>query len=615
MFPKSAIAKLFPNLKLTGEPVDAKSVAESATAKLRDMREAGRALLETEADKLLYISEAEGGQFVATGEKYVFVISADKVEMKPLAEAKGTSAGAEEDGEDATNDTFKDAFKGKSVTNDTFKRVFAKIAKIAAPPIPTVETVQGATHISFVDENGEIMARIVQKGADMSYWLPAAVVEAEEMNEANAMAGAIETHIKRALGCKTMEEAKEFLRKALSVAATIKGKKVAVEGEEDEIPAGATAVDEAGKACGGKGKKDEKPKDDEEEEDDEDDGSEEEEEDEEMAEAIRNAAACVMLEHGEVVDASEIETALVETRYMEAIDALADIAEGCGVECGPVIEGLRARAHKKGRKGDIKKAAGRMGKTKDPKPTGQVGPGANGGKMKVSEGTASNSAAGTIPSGAETITVSVTSIPEGQADDVAALVRDASGTATANDAGGIVGHFTTTEHVDQFVSALKDRIPGAKTSKGKGRAEESAQEWIGKVRTMPVEDFVAHIAEATASDTPEQFATRVTALVEAYKATGGKKDMARKITAVNSLVKKKTGKGISLEGVAEDNVRITLTRERVEEFESLSKKVGIPANSRVMITPTHLSVIVPESYADKLKTVFDGDGVAYDAVA
>ncbi len=328
-----------------------------------------------------------------------------------------------------------------------------------------------------------------------------------------------------------------------------------------------------------------------------------------IALAILGLAATLLFESGRLdLDTSKFNAAVEKGDYEAALVAVEGVAESVKLDRKEIIEGLRARAHKRGRKPNPRTGIRNRG---GPKPKMQVGPGVSG----IGEGSAQTSANATLPAGADAaVTVTVSSIPEGLASGVAELARMAGGTAEA-EGEKIIALFAVAENADTFETSVKDRINGASTSRSGGKAvRESGAEWLGRIRSMPIEDFVAHIAEVTESDSDEDFATRVAVLTEAYKCgPGGKKDMARKITAVNSLVKKKTGKGINLESVADDKVKVTFPRDRMDEFLELANKSGATSSAAVNIGHTDVSIILPESVVDKFRDVFTGDGVVYDA--
>ncbi len=605
MYPKTAIAKLFPHAKCSGEPVEAAKITEASAPKVLMAKDAGIALCEEAKDKLAYVVEVEGGGFLVVGAKSAFLVTADSIDQKQLTEDTGKT---DSSGVGFDDDAVKTAFSGKAATSDAFFKAVQAGMKNGGGKTTTHEGEAGEAIIDFLDESGTVIARHItgKDGSATRYLLPEA-----EISE-NVLANAVKAQLQKALKGESADEIKECIRKALQTVDKIAGGKVKM-AEATEIAEAVKSKkdDKKAKADDADDKEDDKDEEDDEDKDEEGDDQDDDEDDEDMEEAIRCAAATVLCEAGRLdLDTTAVETAITEGDYAAAISALEGVALAVEVDVAEVTEGLRARAHKRGRRPGARK--GLRGRAPMPKPKMQVGPGVAG--KKIAEGSAQTSANGTVPGQATAeVTVTVSSIPEGQASGVADLVRMAGGQATA-DGESIVGLFTVAERADEFMSTLKDRIPGASASRsGKTEtARESVQEWIGRVRSMPVEDFVAHIAETIGTDSDDDFQTRVAALTEAYK-LGGKKDMARKITAVNSLVKKKTGKGINLEGVAEDRIKITLPRERLDEFIAVANKLGAPAGAAVNVLPKSVEVILPESIADKIKLVFDGADVAYAA--
>jgi hypothetical protein len=617
MFPTAAIAKLFPSVKLTGAPVEAAGITEASSAKLVMARDCGEALCEARKDKLTYVVEAGDGSFLLTGEKTAILVTPDNIEEQSLPEEAGQ-----------TDDTIKDAFKGKHVSDETFKRAIKPI--LMKGLTPAIEIVNpGTVYLNYTSEDGKMVGRVVKKTGSKDKFLIPESAEGEEidptLDEASAMLPAVEVNLKKALACAKDEETKSYLRKALATLATLKGKKVDTEeaakaakkAEEDAIEEARRVAE----ACKGKGGKDDEGDD---EGDDEDDGDEDEgdEDEEDVEEAIANAAASILVEAGDLsLDTGAIKLALESHDYGKAIDAVAALATAQSVDRAAVCEGLRARAHKVGRKPSGKTGPRKVGKQKLPLPKGvnaEVGASRKvdlpPGSAKVNEGTSNTSANGTVPGDADAIVVTCTGMSEENMRGVADLIRDNHGQAV-QDGTTLRGYFAIAEKADLFETTVKDRIPGVKTSRSGSVAKvrESVQEWMGRVRAIPVEDFTAHITTVAETDSTADFQTRVDALVEAYKVQGGKKDMARKITAINPIVKKKLGKGVSLEGVAEDRVKVTFPRARMDEFIALAAKAGAATNTSVTLNRDTMTVTIPESVADKIKGVFDGDDVAYVA--
>ena len=139
------------------------------------------------------------------------------------------------------------------------------------------------------------------------------------------------------------------------------------------------------------------------------------------------------------------------------------------------------------------------------------------------------------------------------------------------------------------------------------------EEWVDSIRRMSVEEFTGHMLEAATVDSDDRFALRVAALTEAYKGPG-KKDIAKKITAANPVIKKRAGKGLNLEAIqSEGTTVIEFARARVNEFLAVSKEVGAGSDAEVRMTNEAVSVRLPKAIAAKVLAVFTGDDVKVDA--
>jgi hypothetical protein len=170
------------------------------------------------------------------------------------------------------------------------------------------------------------------------------------------------------------------------------------------------------------------------------------------------------------------------------------------------------------------------------------------------------------------------------------------------------------EDEDDGAGGVKSK-DGKKVAPKKVKESESTAAWIVDVRKMSVEEFVADMADAAAKQLPEDFRLRVDALVEAYKSGPGKKDIARKITAANPIVKKKTGKGISLEGVLEHTeIAVSFPKGRVDEFLLRAQEAGSDGAGNVTMLDETVTVTLPKDLAAKLKSTFTGNDITFTPV-
>lgn len=155
---------------------------------------------------------------------------------------------------------------------------------------------------------------------------------------------------------------------------------------------------------------------------------------------------------------------------------------------------------------------------------------------------------------------------------------------------------------------------------------QMAEAWIASVRGMGLEEFVADLTKKASTDSDDEFRARTEAMIEAYRCGPGKKDMARKITAGNPIVKKKLGKGISLEGVETagatsegatlpKSMRITFPKGRQDEFLLRTREAGSDGSGEVDIVDENIVVTMPYAAAMKTKLLFTGSDVKYEPVA
>jgi methylmalonyl-CoA mutase cobalamin-binding subunit len=330
-----------------------------------------------------------------------------------------------------------------------------------------------------------------------------------------------------------------------------------------------------------------------------------------MEEAVLNAAAAMYIDAPCAFPSRQVQEAISADDY--GVAALEAAMLACNLSDGhkAVVEGLKARAHKRGRKPSGKTG----GKAPMPKVKSfQDRKGADGsGDEPIQEGTAQNSADATINAMATPVRViTVSGMPDDQRDDVAEIARDHEGHATDGE-GGVTVRFTVGEMADQFLATLKERIPSAKTSVSESAdyTAEAVPEYCGRLRIMPLDEFTAHIEQFAALDSDDAFAARVKAVVEAYKGCTGKKDMARKITAVNPIIKKRAGKGINMEAIDNATVQVRFTHNQLNEFLVLAGRAGAEKDTPVEWDKSGYLAVIPEAVASKLRPVFHGDGITY----
>jgi len=136
-----------------------------------------------------------------------------------------------------------------------------------------------------------------------------------------------------------------------------------------------------------------------------------------------------------------------------------------------------------------------------------------------------------------------------------------------------------------------------------------SETWIDEVRRMSVTEFASAMLEAAATDTAEAFTVRVAELAEGYAAGVGQKDLARKITAVNPIIKKRLGRGLDLESVSKttqtvETVMVVIPHSILDEALASFTKDGIPADAEVRILGESIHVRVPRTVAEKLVAAF-----------
>jgi hypothetical protein len=138
-------------------------------------------------------------------------------------------------------------------------------------------------------------------------------------------------------------------------------------------------------------------------------------------------------------------------------------------------------------------------------------------------------------------------------------------------------------------------------------APVTTETWIDQAAAMSVDEFVTHMLGAAENDLPEDFKAKVDQVVERYKCGPGKKDMARKITAANPVIKKKTGKGVSLEfkeDAAPETSSLTFPEARVQEFLEAARKSGAGDDSEVVMAEGKVTVTLPKPIMDKVRVLF-----------
>ena len=144
---------------------------------------------------------------------------------------------------------------------------------------------------------------------------------------------------------------------------------------------------------------------------------------------------------------------------------------------------------------------------------------------------------------------------------------------------------------------------------GPGSNESVQGGWLETVRAMSVPEFAAHMLEAVSTDTAEVFQARVDALVEGYAAGVGQKDIARKITAVNPIIKKRLGKGLDMESIAKtapvvETVMVAIPSDILDAVLESARKGGALQESEVRISGETIQVRLPKALAAKLTVDF-----------
>lgn len=130
---------------------------------------------------------------------------------------------------------------------------------------------------------------------------------------------------------------------------------------------------------------------------------------------------------------------------------------------------------------------------------------------------------------------------------------------------------------------------------------KSVSEWLTKATAMPLTEFAAAMLKQVDEDT---FRARVEALVEAYGKTQSK-DLARKITAVNPIIKARLKKGVSLEEAARTPRELrTLTIDHAHADLMESLRGLIPNDAPVSIVGSSVQVVVDAAVADAVVARF-----------
>lgn len=350
---------------------------------------------------------------------------------------------------------------------------------------------------------------------------------------------------------------------------------------------------------GDKAKDKDDAEDDEEETDDEGEDDEDDEEMDEATSALLSAAVVgIVVEHkGDYAMAVTAFDEAVESKDRKrAVMAATMVAEAAGVELpAEVTEGLHARRHKSGRRPS--------GKTLIRKAMVRVKGGKSGG---FSAAPYKGHPAQTNPA-----------TSRGNANDV---TKSHVNPTPGKPKGSKLGENTAT-------NSMKNERPGKLASTSTDPADptggipnnvdftdqEAQDTWTESVRKMSPEEFVGDMLEHSVSDDRATFALRVKCIVEAFKKGPGKKDMARKITAANPIIKKKTGKGVSMEEVVQEAAAETVTvefpRSRIEEFTTASQAAKLPDATDVVVLSETVLVKVPKGAVGKLLTLFTGDDI------
>lgn len=339
------------------------------------------------------------------------------------------------------------------------------------------------------------------------------------------------------------------------------------EGEDDE---GMDEAEKAAKKAARKAAKDKQDADSEEEEGEDSEDEEEAEDDEDLEESMNALQAAVMgivLEHRQVAASracAAFESAVTANDRPRALAAAKLVAEAASVEIAPeILEGMAAKAHRKG-----------------PRPTGRT-------LVRKAGGNRSN----------------------GKGLRQAALPSAGSVARRPVAEGGTAMHSMNRLKPGKLAKTPTDppEPKGGIPNNVDFSDEDEAETWVESVRGMNPEEFVAHMLECSTSDSTATFGTRVKLITEAWKTGRGKKDMARKITAANPIIKKKLGKGVSMEEVAiqaaNENMVVEFTRDRLDEFAEAALALNISEGAEVSIRSDSVLVTIPKAATAKLLTL------------
>ena len=384
---------------------------------------------------------------------------------------------------------------------------------------------------------------------------------------------------------------------------------------------------------------------------------EDEEEDESVQEAFAplEAALIPLLVESKVF----CETAMWQEAYdkakaagdvEKAYQAAAIIAESAGVPLDftpKQLEEMKTKAARKGRKPSgktLRRKATRKSPPK-PKPPVNTGPGAAG-NGEASGPSLRRAVEGQYNEPTAFVYVSVT-FPKAQLKEKAAIQKAL--TALADDYGGEPdqtstggGQFSLTYRFNaestlqagNFASAVKEgrfkkKNPLFKDATVEFDPEDVVQAgdesahtlWLEEIRRMDVQEFHEHMQQCSLSDLPEQFKARVEAMKEAYVNGPGRKDIARKVTEANPIIKRKLGKGLSLEGILKEDTqsqpssrRILFPAGRLDEFLKIATEAGADGTAQVEMEADVVAVTLPRPIAEKVTLLFTGQDVAVEDV-
>lgn len=304
-----------------------------------------------------------------------------------------------------------------------------------------------------------------------------------------------------------------------------------------------------------------------------------------------------LLESRALAAFEEAKAAKDQDRLAEIVEMLASGRTGLAAETAALCEGLRTKARSPGRKPSGKTMVRKASQA--PKLPVDVGPGARFG--------------GRVGGQADAGTVSTTPAP------------------TASNPASSQGDASRNNSDPDDLEEAKGKVPPAflkniKKKKDADDEEDDADDetddeddddveegWADDVRKMSVEEFTSHMLNVASSDKPAKFGKRVAALSEAYATGPGKKDIARKITTVNPIIKRVTGKGVDLEAVANaaanEHVVIEFPRARLDEFLIAGRDAGITNESEVRVDRNQVHVKLPKGMASKVLALFRGDDV------